>query len=216
MTFSARLMDDIQQSYQEIFPQMPPHFYALQATLSPIKCGHFFTYFFSGGSVFLLLFLGIDDWQLALLCGIYCCLLYSIATVDWHYQLISPTVCRLLLSLGLLSAWYQISPLSLDAVMTSVSIGFTSFYGLYYLSKWYYQYEALGRGDYWLMGGLSSFVAWQYLPLLVLVACISGLLYVGVNAIKGRKVTSIPFAPFLCFAGLIMGLWSLLHPTQLA
>lgn len=60
------------------------------------------------------------------------------------------------------------------------------------VAKLFYRYEALGRGDYWLMLGLGSFISWTRLPLLIFLACLTGLIYVVFNA--RDKKTFIPFA----------------------
>ena len=206
-TFALRLTEQIQQSYIEIFPQTSPHFEQTKSSLMPIKCGHFLWYFGGFSTLFLLLALYFTDWRLALIYGIYCSLLYYIAVVDWHYQLISLTACQLLLSLGIFATWQQITPFFLDEVLTSVCIGFASFYGIYHLARYFYKHEALGQGDYWLVAGLSSFMTWQDLPLFVFIACVCGLLYVVARYKTAQPISQIPFAPFLCLSSMIVGIF---------
>ena len=51
--FADNLVRQIYLAYCEIYPINPPYFASAQATIQPIKCGHFFYYFFAFGLFFL-------------------------------------------------------------------------------------------------------------------------------------------------------------------
>ena len=72
------------------------------------------------------------------------------------------------------------------------------FYIIYHLSKWFYNKEALGRGDYWLALGIGAYLTIEHLPLFLFIACLLGIMAYWIS----RKPV-LPFAPFLCLSLII-------------
>jgi leader peptidase (prepilin peptidase)/N-methyltransferase len=67
----------------------------------------------------------------------------------------------------------------------------------------------MGQGDYKLLAALGAFLGWQMLPIIILLASISGILISVINmAIKHQfKSVPIPFGPYLALAGWISLIW---------
>lgn len=86
-------------------------------------------------------------------------------------------------------------------------IGFTSFVALSFAFKHIRHYEGLGLGDAKFMAGAGTWVGWQGLPLLILIASLSALLYVAAcRLLTGQynRMARLPFAPFLSLGTLIV------------
>lgn len=196
--FAQQLTLNIYASYCEIFPENPPPFLPQNAILKPIKCGKKWLSFLTAGTIFALNNLIVSRPIFALMMSAVLILLFVIGLIDWHYKLISPALCQLLLCIGLGAAYYQIISLPLEQSLFSAGIGFGLFWGIFHISTWYYQKEAFGRGDYWLIAALSSFLPWQLLPLFIFLACLSAIGYALIS-----RTNIIPFAPFLSLGAMI-------------
>ncbi|WP_439239899.1 prepilin peptidase [Lonepinella sp. BR2474] len=201
---ATQIQQEIYQSYVDLFPENAPQNCPEHSRLTPIKCGGFWLYFGVGA-----IFFGLNGYYFpeplqALFWGVSGTLLFLIAKIDGHYQFISVTHCQLLMALGITGAYYQFTPISLEQALQSLLVGFVAFYMIFYLARCFYQQDALGRGDYWLMGALSSFHPWQQLPYLVFVACCLGLVFAGWKWLKGAKVAYLPFAPFLVIGQVVV------------
>ncbi|MGQ0287059.1 prepilin peptidase [Pasteurellaceae bacterium 22721_9_1] len=193
--FSKNLEQQVYHNFCEIFPQNAPHFAQLQSSLQPIKCGHFSYYFVAGAFYTLLCCYLIADPTLLFYWLLVSGLLLVIAKIDWHYQLIPMECCQLLCACGVASAYFQLSSLSLPQSLQSACCGFIVFWLIFQLAKYYYRQEALGRGDYWLVGALASFHPWQRLPLMIFLACLSALIFTSFQ--YKNKPKMLPFGPFL-------------------
>ena len=88
--------------------------------------------------------------------------------------------------------------------------------GLLYLIGFVYQtfrsYQGLGEGDASVLGLIGMWIGWRELGTVVLIAALSGI-FIGTSLLiaKDNKQTigtllktQIPFAPFLCFGGLVV------------
>tara|TARA_Y100001970_G_C14242941_1_gene866032 strand:+ start:1822 stop:2613 length:792 start_codon:yes stop_codon:yes gene_type:complete len=89
--------------------------------------------------------------------------------------------------------------------------------GLLYLVGFFYQTfrenQGLGDGDASVLGLIGFWLGWQDLGAVILIAALSGIFISGIHFLKKRKKnqklssllkTKIAFAPFLCFAGLLV------------
>ncbi len=65
--------------------------------------------------------------------------------------------------------------------------------------------DGLGLGDAKLLGAIGTWLGWQALPLVLLVASVAGLLWALLQQMRGKAIdgaTRLPFGTFLCFAVL--------------
>jgi leader peptidase (prepilin peptidase)/N-methyltransferase len=67
----------------------------------------------------------------------------------------------------------------------------------------------MGQGDVKFLAALGAFLGWQMLPLVILLASISGIVFsITHMAIKKEyKSVPIPFGPYLAVAGWIALIW---------
>jgi prepilin signal peptidase PulO-like enzyme (type II secretory pathway) len=63
----------------------------------------------------------------------------------------------------------------------------------------------MGGGDFKLLAGLAAWVGIGYLPVILAIAAISGLIITFIQiALNNSKLSSrVPFGPYLSFAGII-------------
>ena len=71
--------------------------------------------------------------------------------------------------------------------------------------------QGLGEGDAAVLGLIGMWVGWQGLGTVLLIAAVTGIIIGGISLLKNREKnqkfttllqTQIPFAPYLCLAGL--------------
>ncbi|MGC7589625.1 prepilin peptidase [Bisgaard Taxon 46] len=209
--FATQVTNEVYQAYHNLFESTvnveERQITELSSPLKAIKCGRFFAFFIGFVSWFLLCYWLFEEvWQSGYV-ALYLSVLFCIAVLDWHYQLIAPQFCQGLFVLGMVGAWFNITAQTLEEALCSAFIGFATFYLIYQLGKFAYKREVLGRGDYWLMLGLGSAIHWQYFPVLVLFACLVGLVYAYGMKIKGGQIKELPFGTFLCASAAILLLW---------
>lgn len=228
--FPLNLAREVQFAYHSIFTQQTVVFNPAQlhfTSIKPAKCGQILWYLCGFGGFFVLAGSLLPPLA-ALWFGLYFSLLFKIALLDWYYQLISPNSCLALLVLGFGKIyWFEIQlpyfeqlaefiQFDLYQGINSAAIAFLLFFTLYYVAKIYYQREALGRGDYWLMLGLGSVIHYQDLPLLIFLASFTALVFalwhhffVHQDKQSTKQIKYLPFAPFLTVATLGIVLWRL-------
>ncbi|MFD0965742.1 prepilin peptidase [Seminibacterium arietis] len=203
-TFIENIKLSIYQSYTELFPHNLLPFSSEQSILQPKKCGHSFVYLLGFALFFIYCLIVNQSILLSLWWAYYGTLLFTISLVDWQYQLISPNLCRAIFVLNIIGSYFNLNELSLEESILSSFSAFSIFYVIYYIAKWIYKKEVLGRGDYWLMLGLGGIIYWENLPLLIFIASFTASLYGLYQKIKLKSGKFLPFAPFLCCANLIM------------
>jgi leader peptidase (prepilin peptidase)/N-methyltransferase len=145
-----------------------------------------------------------DPWQL---CQelLFLWSLLLISAIDWHtmwidYRIITLTIAVHFTVLSLLD------PGSLREATYGTVLGAG---GLYLLGVLYESLRGrvgLGDGDPAVLGLIGAWTGPEALPFVIFVAAISGTFLGGWWLLKNRKnwrETPVPFAPFLCFGGLV-------------
>lgn len=139
-------------------------------------------------------------WALCLIWLVIC-----LTVIDLRHQLLPDSLSLSLLWIGLLANVHtQFTPLS-DAVVGAMS----GYLALWLVMKLYYlctQKIGMGHGDFKLFAAFGAWFGWQTLPLMLLMASLSGVIMGGLylKLTQQTRATPIPFGPFLCFAGLLM------------
>lgn len=138
-------------------------------------------------------------------------LLWVLAVTDWHTGRLPNLWTALLLVTGLLvNSQHGIAPYH-DYVIGALA-GFGSLFllGLFY--KTVRKRDGLGMGDAKFMAGCGAWLGWQFLPVVLLIASVTALLYVGMRWCRGLPVDMkirLPFGPFLCVSTWLVWLFSL-------
>ncbi len=67
----------------------------------------------------------------------------------------------------------------------------------------------MGYGDFKLLAALGAWLGWQYLPVVVLLSSVVGLVFAVSMMASGsvKRDQGIPFGPYLAIAGWIALLW---------
>lgn len=134
--------------------------------------------------------------------------LLAIALIDADTQLIPDSIALPLLWAGLLINVNAVFVPLADAV-----IGAAAGYGILWLCfkgfKLVTGKDGMGYGDFKLLAAMGAWLGWEALPLLLLIASLSGAIF-GIalrisNKLEAQQV--MPFGPWLALAGGIFILW---------
>ena len=137
-------------------------------------------------------------------------LLVLLVVADLRHQILPDSLTATLLASGLLAALFLPEP-SFTQALIGAAIGGSSFFLLRFLYFRYRGIEGLGLGDVKLMAGLGAWLGPAWLPPLVLVAAVAGLIVVLLQSwSQGSKVSAtsrVAFGAYLGGAALL--LWGL-------
>lgn len=132
-----------------------------------------------------------------------------LAITDYKTGLLPDHLTLSLLWLGLIFHATTSSNKLDDAIYGAV-IGYLSLWLLYWGFFWLRQREGLGYGDFKLLSAIGAWNGWQSLPLVLIVASISGIItFAAVRIIRHKSADQLPFGPCLAFAGWGEFIWSL-------
>ena len=150
---------------------------------------------------------GYDPWLIFMLYGSFT--LLALAVIDLDTTLLPDDLTYPLLWAGLLAAVLGISPVSLSDAMIGAMAGYLALWSLYWVFKLLTGKEGMGYGDFKLLAALGAWLGWQYLPVVVLLSSVVGLVFAVSMMASGsvKRDQGIPFGPYLAIAGWIALLW---------
>ena len=149
---------------------------------------------------------GYGPWLLFMLFATWT--LLAAAMIDADTTLLPDSMNYPLLWAGLLAALLGVSPVSLPNAVAGAMAGYLSLWSVYWLFKLLTGKEGMGYGDFKLLAALGAWTGWQYLPLIILLSSVVGLVFTLLATLfGGEKRTQIPFGPYLAAAGWIALLW---------
>jgi leader peptidase (prepilin peptidase)/N-methyltransferase len=135
--------------------------------------------------------------------------LFCLAAMDYKYFTLPNVITIPLLFSGILFSIYWDSTPVIDHLLGAI-VG----YGvLYTISAAYYtlrKREGLGQGDVKLFAAVGAWVSLSGLSSVLLFACVTALLGIGVKVLSGQPLDreeKIPFGAHLCFAAWIVWLY---------
>jgi leader peptidase (prepilin peptidase)/N-methyltransferase len=150
---------------------------------------------------------GYDPWLIFMLYGSFT--LLALAVIDLDTTLLPDDLTYPLLWAGLLAAVLGISPVSLSDAVIGAMAGYLALWSLYWVFKLLTGKEGMGYGDFKLLAALGAWLGWQYLPVVVLLSSVVGLVFAVSMMPSGsvKRDQGIPFGPYLAIAGWIALLW---------
>ncbi len=132
--------------------------------------------------------------------------LVALTFIDFDHHLLPDQLTLPLLWLGLIcNSWGLVVSLP-DALWGAVA-GYLCLWGLYWVFLLLTGREGMGYGDFKLLAALGAWLGWQALPMVLLLAALSGLLVTLVQKlVRGKTNRVLPFGPYLAIGGLVV-LW---------
>ncbi|OGT58039.1 MAG: methyltransferase [Gammaproteobacteria bacterium RIFCSPHIGHO2_12_FULL_42_10] len=118
---------------------------------------------------------------------------------------------QLTLSLLWLGAFFSLFNVFCDA--HTAIIGAIVGYLIFAITQFFFKAATgkigMGQGDFKFLAALGACLGWQLLPLVILLASVSGIIFAVAHMIIKRRFKSVPlpFGPYLAVAGWIALLW---------
>jgi leader peptidase (prepilin peptidase)/N-methyltransferase len=134
--------------------------------------------------------------------------LIALTFIDLDYQLLPDQLTFFLLGLGLFLSLFSVFCTPHDAIIGTI-VG----YLIFAITQWVFHLVTgkigMGQGDYKLLAALGAFLGWQMLPIIILLASISGIIFTFTHMAIKREFKSVPlpFGPYLALAGWISLMW---------
>ncbi len=132
--------------------------------------------------------------------------LLTAAVIDLKTTLLPDVLTLPLMWLGIFLALIGSGTIiSLKEAVIGAMVGYLALWSVYWLFKLATGREGMGYGDFKLLAALGSWLGWQQLPLVLIIAAGVGAL-VGMGMVlflKHDQRIPIPFGPYLASAGLL-------------
>ncbi len=134
--------------------------------------------------------------------------LIALSFIDLDHQLLPDEITLSWLWLGLGFNLFGIFA-PLRSAVSGAMAGYLTLWSFYHLFRIMTGKEGMGYGDFKLLAMVGAWVGLVKLPLVILLASLSGAVVGTVLILLGRleRGKAIPFGPFLAFAGWIALLW---------
>ena len=136
--------------------------------------------------------------------------LVGVALIDRKTMLIEGRLIALAITLRLCWLLY-FAPQDILNSLSGLLIGAGLLFFVGFMYETFRQRQGLGEGDAAVLGLIGMWVGWQGLGAVLLIAAVTGIIIGGISLFKNREKnqeffallqTQIPFAPYLCLAGL--------------
>ena len=141
--------------------------------------------------------------------------LAGVALIDRKTMLIEGRLIALAIILRLCWLLY-FAPQNILNSLSGLLIGAGLLFLVGFLYETFRHRQGLGEGDAAVLGLIGMWVGWQGLGAVLLIAAVTGIIVGGISLLKKREKnqefttllqTQIPFAPYLCLAGVIVYLF---------
>lgn len=141
--------------------------------------------------------------------AVYASALLTLARIDLQTSLLPDALTLPLLWTGLALASLGVTGTPLPDALWGAMVGYALFWLLDATYLRLRGQHGLGGGDAKLLAALLAWLGWPALVHVLLIASLSALLMVTVQALRGRLQTGehIPFGPYLALAGLVLMVW---------
>lgn len=128
--------------------------------------------------------------------------------IDLDHHLLPDQLTLLLVWIGLIASLFSLFTNSHDAIIGAIA-GYLIFAITQLTFEWATGKIGMGQGDFKFLAGIGAMLGWQMLPLVILLASFSGVIFTGTHMIIKRQYKSVPlpFGPYLAVAGWIALVW---------
>lgn len=142
-------------------------------------------------------------------------LLVMLAMIDAQTGFLPDMLTLPLLWLGLGLSWVGVLPVSLHQSVGGAIVGYGFLWLLSLAFLWVRGKEGMGQGDFKLTAALGAWLGYGLLPLVLLLACILGLIFVCIrHFLSGGRCANgmdpgpvlaqtLPFGPYLVLSGAL-------------
>jgi leader peptidase (prepilin peptidase)/N-methyltransferase len=157
-------------------------------------------------SVYLGMVFGIG-WPL-LFALVFAYTLIVLSLIDLDHKILPDIIVLPLLWTGLIANCFSVFTNLQSAVLGAVA-GYLVLWSIYQVHRKISGKEGMGYGDFKFLAAIGAWLGWEMLPVVILLASISGtIISIGfiVIAKRGRDIP-IPFGPYLAIAALVSMIW---------
>ncbi len=128
--------------------------------------------------------------------------------IDLDHHLLPDQLTLFLLWLGLIASVFSIFVSPQDAIFGAIA-GYLIFAATQWIFALTTGKVGMGQGDYKFLAALGAFLGWKMLPLIILFASLSGVIFTLTYMLIKRHFKSmpLPFGPYLAVAGWVALLW---------
>lgn len=132
----------------------------------------------------------------------------ALTFIDFDYHLLPDQLTLSLVWIGLFCSIFGFFATSQDAILGGIAG-----YLIFACTQWLFQVATgkmgMGQGDFKYLAAIGAFLGWQILPIIILLASLSGVIITLIHmTIKQNfKSSPLPFGPYLAIAGWIGLMW---------
>lgn len=155
--------------------------------------------------------LGAQGW----IAAIFGWTLLALALFDLRYFVLPNWLTAILALTGIASAALQPDPSLGDRLIAGIG-GYGALQLIRYAYRAIRRREGLGGGDPKLLGAIGLWVGWQPLPLIMLLAALTGLTAAGAMFLQGQQITAtrrLPLGTLMAVAAWPVWIWWQSHPA---
>ncbi len=130
--------------------------------------------------------------------------LIALTLIDLDHQLLPDNIVLPLLWLGLLINTLELF-VDLQSAVIGAAAGYLILWSIYQIHHRLTGKQGMGYGDFKLLGAMGAWLGWESLPILILIASLSGTIIAIFLMISGKhqRANPIAFGPYLSIAGVI-------------
>lgn len=131
--------------------------------------------------------------------------LVALTGIDIKTQLLPDIITIPLMWAGIILSFWNVY-IPLETAVIGALLGYLSLWLIATLFKVLFKKEGMGLGDAKLLAAIFAWVHFQYFPLVLIIACLVGLVVtIAQRLFSGQQMTNnpLPFGPYLALGGLV-------------
>ena len=129
----------------------------------------------------------------------------ALIIIDYKHFILPIALTTILLWLGLVNSIVSTKISSSDAIIGAL-VGYLLLWSVYHLLRLVIAKEGMGYGDFNFLAAIGAWFGWQYLSIVLLLACIICFIYIFIVVVVSNKKLSdsYPFGVFLGISFIIL------------